>query len=121
LCDFAGFAVDCAHINFCDSFGFVLVVYAAAAMLLAPLIFVTAEWIGHDDHPPGLHRIWYAVLAALLWPVLAVGVVQFAVIGSARRALRPRAGLISLGSDDSDTGQLRRLAGPYVGVGTPAT
>jgi hypothetical protein len=29
--------------------------------------------------------------------------------------------LILLGSDDSDTGQLRRLAGPYVGVGTPAT
>jgi len=97
-----------------------LVVYAAAAMLLAPLIFVTAEWIGHD-HPPGVRRIWYSVLAALLWPVLAVGVVQFAVIGSARRALRPRAGLILLGSDDSDTGQLRRLAGPYVGVGTPAT
>ena len=98
-----------------------LVVYAAAAMLLAPLIFVTAEWIGHDDHPPGVRRIWYSVLAALLWPVLAVGLAQFAVIGSARHALRPRAGLISLGSDDSDTGQLRRLAGPYVGVGTPAT
>ena len=98
-----------------------LVVYAAAAMLLAPLIYVTAEWIGHDDHPPGLQRIWYAVVAALLWPVLAVGLAQFAVIGSARHAMRPRAGLILLGSDDSDTGQLRRLAEPYVGVGTPAT
>jgi hypothetical protein len=97
-----------------------LVVSAAAAMVLAPLIFVTAEWIGHDDHPPRVRRIWYSVLAALLWPVLAVGLAQLAVIGSARHVLRPRAGLILL-PDESDTAQLRRLTGPYVGIGTPAT
>lgn len=97
-----------------------LLIYAAAAILLAPLIFVTAEWIGHDGRPLRRHQVWYSMLAALLWPVLAVGLAQFAVIHAARHALRPRDRLLLVDQDESDTARLR-IAGPYLGVGTPAT
>ncbi len=60
-------------------------VYAAIALLLAPMVFLAAEWVGHDNLPRGPRRMSYSVLAALMWPVLILGVVQFAMILTARR------------------------------------
>lgn len=65
----------------------VLAVYAATAMLLVPMIFLTAEWVGHDNLPRGSRRLSYSVLAALMWPVLVLGAVQFAVILTARHVV----------------------------------
>lgn len=99
-------------------------VYAATAMLLAPTIFVAAEWIGHDNLPSRRRRLSYSVLAAVLWPVLALGLVQFAMILAVRRVVRARVMVgtpFTLDLDESDTAQLSRLAVPYVSMGTPAT
>jgi hypothetical protein len=98
-------------------------VYAATAMLLAPSIFVAAEWIGQDSPPSRFRRLSYSVLAALLWPLLALGVVQFAVILVVRSLIRshPAVSPSPLDAEDSDTTQFPRLAVPYVGLGTSAS
>lgn len=101
--------------------------YIATAMLLAPVVFVAAEWVGHD-HPPRLtHRVAYSVLAAVLWPLLAVGLAQFAVIAAARHVVLSRSAGPGLPTadqscDDADTAKLPRVTVPYVRVqiGTPA-
>lgn len=59
-------------------------VYAATAMLLVPMIFIAAECAGHGKLPGGPRRFLYSVLAALMWPVLVLGAVQFAMILTAR-------------------------------------
>lgn len=82
--------------------------YLAAALLLAPLIFVAAEWIGHHQARPP-HRVFYSVLAALLWPLLIVGLLQFAAIVAVKRVARDD-------GSDHDTGQLPRMAVPYAGL-----
>ena len=103
-------------------------IYVAPAMLLAPSIFVAAEWTGHERSPRPPHRVMYSILAAALWPLLVVGLAQFAVIVAVRRALvsrssGPAAPMLAQPGDDADTAKLPRLAASYVGVrmGTPAT
>lgn len=58
------------------------VIYIAAVIVLVPVIVVAAE----------PHRVLYSVLAAVLWPVLAVGVMQFGAVVLAQRVLtsKPR-------------------------------
>lgn len=71
-----------------------LTVYLATAMVLAPLIFVIAELFGRQPLPS--HRVSYALVAAGLWPLLAVGLAQLALIvavrhiGNSRVAVPPR-------------------------------
>lgn len=99
-------------------------IYIAAAMVLAPSIFLAAEWIAHDQRSRPPHRMAYSVLAAALWPLLAIGLVQFAVVAAVRQILLARASGTSLHpfADETDTAQLPRLTVPYVRVqmGTPA-
>lgn len=57
--------------------------YLATAMVLAPLIFLITEWIGHEPLPS--HRLFYSLIAAGLWPVLVVGAAQVGLIVAVRR------------------------------------
>lgn len=82
----------------------VLAVYAATAMLLVPMIFLAAEWVGHDNLPRGARRLSYSVLAALMWPVLVLGAVQFAVILAARHVVHGHPLVVSPSMlDESDS------------------
>lgn len=97
--------------------------YIAAALLVAPSIFVAAEWVGHDHSPRPPHRLAYCILAAALWPLLVVGLVQFAVIAAVRQVSRssgPVAPIFEPSGDETDTAKLPVLAAPWVPVGTPA-
>lgn len=59
----------------------VATVYVAAALVAAPAIFLAAESLGQGlSRPP--HRFIYSMLAGLLWPLLAVGLAEFAVIAA---------------------------------------
>ena len=69
----------------------VATVYVAAALVAAPAIFVAAESLGHGlPRPP--HRFFYSLLAGLLWPLLALGLVEFAVIAAIRHRSHSAAG-----------------------------
>jgi len=59
----------------------VATVYVAAALVAAPVIFVAAELLGHGPARPR-HRFFYSLLAGLLWPLLALGLAEFAVIAA---------------------------------------
>jgi hypothetical protein len=102
----------------------IVAVYVGTAMLLAPTIFVAVQWVGHENVPRRRRRLSYSVLAALMWPVLVLGLVQFLLILAVRKALHRDAFVIASTSDadESDTTRLSRLPGPCVGiqVGTPA-
>ena len=102
--------------------------YVAAAILMVPLIFVAAESIGHDRSPRPLRRLAYSVLAAAIWPLIVVGLVQFTVIAAVRHVLVSRSSgpavpMLEQWCEDADTAKLPRLGVPYVRVqmGTPAT
>lgn len=97
--------------------------YIAAALLVAPSIFVAAEWVGHDQSPRPPHRLAYCILAAALWPLLVVGLVQFAVIAAVRQVSRssgPAAPMVESAGDETDTAKLPVLTVPWVQMGTPA-
>jgi hypothetical protein len=98
--------------------------YIAAALLVAPSIFVAAEWVGHDHSPRPPHRLAYCVLAAVLWPLLVVGLAQFAVIAAVRHMSRssgPTSPMFEPSGDDADTAKLPVLAVPWAQMGTSAT
>lgn len=63
-------------------------IYLASAMLLAPFIFTIAEWFG--GHQTSTHRLAYSLIAAGLWPILAVGVAQLALIVAIRQTSTSR-------------------------------
>ncbi|MCW1958614.1 MAG: hypothetical protein KIH64_008725 [Mycobacterium sp.] len=96
--------------------------YVAAAIVLAPLIFVAAEWVGHNHTSRPRHRLFYSILAAALWPLLLLGLAQFAVIVAIRHfAVTHSAGpVLDLLGEDADTAKLPCLAGSFPRVGTPA-
>lgn len=88
-------------------------VYIVAATVLAPAILLAAAWMRTGPRPP--HLAMYSLLAAALWPILVVGLLQWTAICAVRHVLAPRA--------DADTMRPSRLAVPYprVQMGTPAT
>jgi hypothetical protein len=99
------------------------VVYVSAALVVAPSIFVWAEWIHKDPLPQPERRWLYSLLAGLLWPLLVVGLVQFALIATIRtwvRAHAPLAATIPGGSDVEAEGARSsptpRRAVPYAQV-----
>ncbi len=100
-------------------------VYVVTAIVLIPSIFVAAEWIGHDNSPQPAQRLMYSVLAAVLWPLLVVGMIQFGVIVAIRRIIRSRVSaaatpVVDVVGQDVDTVQMPVLSVPYIRVGTPA-
>ena len=77
----------------------VATVYVAAALVAAPVIFVAAEFLGHGSARPK-HRFVYSLLAGLLWPLLALGLAEFAVIAAlGHRAHGPAIRPVSAGDD----------------------
>ena len=58
--------------------------YIIGAILLVPLIFVAAEWFGPHDLPDASHRLFFSILAAVLWPLLGVGLLQFGLFAGLR-------------------------------------
>lgn len=65
--------------------------YIVGALLMAPVIFMVTEYVGQQYFPRPPQRMLYSVLAAAVWPILAVGVVQFGVIVAAQRFMRGHA------------------------------
>lgn len=64
--------------------------YLFISMIFAISAFLASEWIRlpgapAPDHPGGL-----AVVAGLLWPVLAIGLVQWALLAVVHRQIRLR-------------------------------
>lgn len=72
-----------------------LTIYAGLAFFVAIAVFLTSEWVREPGAPapdtPGL----FAIAAGLLWPVVLVAALQFALCvtvlsrGRARNRLRP--------------------------------
>ncbi|MFM9034147.1 MAG: hypothetical protein ACKOQ4_07640 [Mycobacterium sp.] len=89
----------------------VATVYAAAALVAASAIFLAADSLGHGlPRPP--HRFIYSVLAGLLWPLLAVGLAEFAVIAAIRhRGSGGRQPAAAMADVEADTGRASSLAG----------
>lgn len=66
--------------------------YATIAVLVATVSIVMAEW-ARDAHVAAPDRPGMtAIVAGLLWPVLAVGMVQVLTLIGVRHGLRIRAG-----------------------------
>jgi hypothetical protein len=80
----------------------IVAVYVGTAMLLAPTIFVAVQWVGHENVPRRRRRLSYSVLAALMWPVLVLGLVQFLLILAVRKALHRDAFVIASTSDPDE-------------------
>ena len=78
------------------------VVYVSAALVVAPLIFVSADWIRQDRIPKAERRWLYALLVSFLWPLLVVGLVQLALIVTIRKWMRVHTPLAAAIPGDSD-------------------
>ena len=78
------------------------VVYVSAALVVAPLIFVSADSIRQDRIPKAEHRWLYSLLAGFLWPLLVVGLVQVALIVTIRKWMRVHTPLAAAIPGDSD-------------------
>jgi predicted transporter len=65
--------------------------YVVAAMIVAAAAFLMSEWIRLPGAPAPDRLGLVAVLAGLLWPLLAVGLVQWAVVAALHRNLRREA------------------------------
>lgn len=74
--------------------------YGVIAVLVAGAVFAGANWVRDGRHAAPARPGTTALLAGLLWPLVAVGAVQIGIIVGVRR-LRSRGG--------SDSGTLRRL------------
>lgn len=98
-------------------------VYITAAMVLAPSISVAAGWIGYRNLPNLSQRMAYSLVAGLLWPLLVVGLAQFAVLLGLQRVLRGRAAAVVVprDSDEADSPRTPVASAALVRLGTPAT
>lgn len=56
--------------------------YAVVAMVSAVAVFLLAEWLREPGVPAPNHPGRFAVIAGLLWPVLAVGIAQWGLIAA---------------------------------------
>lgn len=91
--------------------------YLAIAIVLAPGIFAVAEWRG-EHHLR--HRWFYSLLAGLLWPALAIGLLQYGMVAGARRVTKDRARAFDFAATESGEAELPSLSVPYVPIGRPA-
>jgi hypothetical protein len=53
-----------------------LTVYAAIALVSAVIAYLLSRQIGDTSRPP-THRLFFSLLAATVWPLLLVGLVEF--------------------------------------------
>lgn len=61
--------------------------YLATAAAVAVAVFVTANHIRPVDVPNPDHRAILSVVAGLIWPVLAIGLIQLAVVAVIRNGV----------------------------------
>lgn len=88
----------------------VTTVYVAAVLVAVPAIFFAAELLARGlPGPP--HRFVYSLLAGLLWPLLAVGLAEFAVIAAIRHHVHGPVGRRPAAGDEADTGRAPSLVG----------
>jgi len=62
-----------------------ITLYLAIAVVLVPLIFVAASDLGHNHPEHRRNRLLYSFLAAVVWPVLVIGLVQLGTLAALRR------------------------------------
>lgn len=62
--------------------------YAAVAVVAAVAVFLLAEWLRLPGVPAPDNPARYALVAGLLWPVLLVGVAQWAMIAAVASRMR---------------------------------
>jgi len=65
--------------------------YAFIAVIVATAAFLVSEWIRLPGTPAPDRLGLVALLAGLLWPVLAVGLAQWAMVAALHRKLRREA------------------------------
>ena len=65
--------------------------YAAVAVVAAIAVFLLAEWLRIPGVPAPGNPGRYAVVAGLLWPVLVLGIAQWALVAMVATRLRPSA------------------------------
>ena len=68
-----------------------IAVYAAVAVVCAVAAFLFAEWSREPGMPAPDNLGVLALLAGLLWPVLIIGLAQFAAIAAAQARVRAAA------------------------------
>lgn len=91
--------------------------YLSIAIMLAPGIFAVAEWRG-ERHVR--HRWFYSLLAGLLWPALAIGLLQLGMIAGTRRLMKGHAAEFDFAAAESGEAEPPNLSVPYVPIGRPA-
>ncbi len=64
--------------------------YLVVSLIVATAAFLASEWIRLPGAPAPDHIGALAVVAGLLWPVLAIGLVQWALLAVVHRKLRLR-------------------------------
>ncbi len=67
-----------------------IVFYLIISMIVATAAFLASEWIRLPGAPAPDHTGALAVVAGLLWPVLAIGLVQWFLLAAVHRKLRVR-------------------------------
>jgi predicted transporter len=65
--------------------------YVVVAVIVAAAAFLMSEWIRVPGGPAPDRLGLVALLAGLLWPVLAVGLTQWAMVAALHRKLRREA------------------------------
>lgn len=65
-----------------------IVFYLVVAAIVVVAAFLLAEWIRQPGIPAPDHPGALAVIAGLLWPVLAVGLVQWVLVAAVHRKMR---------------------------------
>ena len=65
--------------------------YVVVAVIVAAAAFLMSEWIRVPGGPAPDRLGLVALLAGLLWPVLAVGLAQWAMVAALHRKLRREA------------------------------
>jgi hypothetical protein len=68
--------------------------YVVVAVIVATAAFLVSEWIRRPGAPAPDRLGLVALVAGLLWPVLAVGLVQWAMVAALHRKLRREAALV---------------------------
>jgi hypothetical protein len=55
-----------------------LTIYAAIALVSVVIAYLMSRQIGDTRRPP-THRLFFSLLAATVWPLLLVGLVEFTI------------------------------------------
>jgi hypothetical protein len=77
-----------------------IVLYLLIAVMASIAAFLFSEWLRRPGAPAPDHPGLVAALAGLLWPVLAVGLAQWALVAALHRQVRSEAVAVRPARDD---------------------